>query len=381
MPITIGNGNINLNSDALDNIKAISDVKGKLAKTGIQFDGSNVRISAREMFLKKVTQRGVKGQLASLFSSKGASGLTFPADLDDDHYIIMNIVKRNNQTIRKAKGEDQILQSVVLPIPGNLAVAYAAQYESTGLGILGAMSAGRIGGTSLESGTRDAVSAISNKVKSLTNIDSQSVGELGAMAGVAAATTGIGAKSMLGAALIGAGGISSVVTGQLLQAGLAINPHQAQVFRGVDFRSHQFDYKFVARNQTESNTLRSIITAFRQAMLPGNAIGSSEGSAGLAFTYPEEFTLSFAPRIRNYLYNIGRSVLTTMNITYNGENIPIFFEQTQAPVSITKSLTFQEVQVLTKEGFSTYENSPSNLGANIDAVDQSTNDMNAVLGG
>ena len=355
MPITIGNGNINLNSDALDNIKAISDVKGKLAKTGIQFDGSNVRISAREMFLKKVTQRGIKGQLSSLYSSKGASGLTFPADLDDEHYIIINVVKRNNQTIRDAKGKDEILQSVVLPIPGNLAVAYAAQYESTGLGILGAMSAGRVGGGTLSAGATDAVSQIANKVRSV-NADSQSVGELVASAGVALATTAVGSQSMLGAALIGAGGISSVVTGQLLQAGLAINPHQAQVFRGVDFRSHQFDYKFVARNQTESNTLKSIISAFKRAMLPGNAIGSREGSAGLAFTYPEEFTLSFAPRIASYLYQIGRSVLTNFNITYNGENIPIFFETTGAPVSINLSMTFQETQVLTKDGFNSYEN-------------------------
>ena len=102
-------------------------------------------------------------------------------------------------------------------------------------------------------------------------------------------------------------------------------------------------------------------------MLPGNASGSSEGSAGLAFTYPEEFTLSFAPGIASYLYSIGRSVLTTMNITYNGENIPIFFEQTQAPVSITMSLTFQETQVLTKSGFNSYENAQTNLGATTDA--------------
>ena len=53
MAITIGNGNVNLNTD----FKAITDIQGKLAKTGIQFDGSNVRISAREMFLKKVTNR------------------------------------------------------------------------------------------------------------------------------------------------------------------------------------------------------------------------------------------------------------------------------------------------------------------------------------
>ena len=32
-------------------------------------------------------------------------------------------------------------------------------------------------------------------------------------------------------------------------------------------------------------------------MLPRNAIGSQNGSAGLAFEYPEEFKLSFAPSI------------------------------------------------------------------------------------
>ena len=50
MAITIGNGNVNINTD----FKAITDIQGKLAKTGIQFDGSNVRISAREMFMKKL---------------------------------------------------------------------------------------------------------------------------------------------------------------------------------------------------------------------------------------------------------------------------------------------------------------------------------------
>ena len=48
-------------------------MKGKLAKTGIQFDGSNVRISARNVSQESNTERGVKGQLASLYSSKGAS--------------------------------------------------------------------------------------------------------------------------------------------------------------------------------------------------------------------------------------------------------------------------------------------------------------------
>ena len=43
-------------------------------------------------------------------------------------------------------------------------------------------------------------------------------------------------------------------------------------------------------------------------------------------------------------------------IQYNGENIPIFFENTGAPVSITIAMSFQEVQIYTKDGFQAYEN-------------------------
>ena len=42
----------------------------------------------------------------------------------------------------------------------------------------------------------------------------------------------------LGAFIIGAGGISAVATGTLLQEGVAINPHLAVVFRGINFREH-----------------------------------------------------------------------------------------------------------------------------------------------
>ena len=172
--------------------------------------------------------------------------------------------------------------------------------------------------------------------------------------GLALATTAIGSQNYAWNALIGAGGISSVVTGQLLQAGLAINPHQAQVFRGVDFRSHQLDYKFVARNQTESNTLKSIITAFKQAML--NAIGSRERQCRHLHFHIQKSSHYHSLLVLQATLSQGRSVLTNFNITYNGENLPIFFETTGAPVSINMNMTFQETQVLTKDGFNSYEN-------------------------
>ena len=150
MPITIGNGNINLNAG----FKSISDVAGKTLKNSIQFDGSNVRVSAREQFLRKVTNRAPKGSLANLYSGASGSkpGLVFPQDLDDEHYIMITAMKRRNQTIRDQKGEDVAMATVVLPIPGNLQVAYNAQYENQGLGILGGMSAGRVGGSTVKNG-------------------------------------------------------------------------------------------------------------------------------------------------------------------------------------------------------------------------------------
>ena len=179
--------------------------------------------------------------------------------------------------------------------------------------------------------------------------------EVGTGALVGGATV-IGAKTggALAGFLIGAGGIGSVVTGQLLQEGIAINPHLAVIFRGVGFREHGFQYKFVARNQSESDTLKNIIEAFRFHMLPSNAIGGSGTTVGLAFDYPDEFELSFSEKIKSNLYEIGTSVLKNMQVTYNGENLPIFFEDTGAPVSIALTLQFQEVKLYTRDGFSEY---------------------------
>ena len=51
MPITIGNnGNVNVSKS----LKAVTDVAGKQIKSAISFDGSNIRISAKEAFIRKI---------------------------------------------------------------------------------------------------------------------------------------------------------------------------------------------------------------------------------------------------------------------------------------------------------------------------------------
>ena len=352
MPITIGNGNINVNSG----LKTITDVAGKQIKGGIAFDGNNLRISAKENFIRKVSNRSTKGELADLYkNNKRTSSFFFPQDLDDEHYVMINAVKRSKQTISEPKGKKEILTSIVLPVPGNLQVQYQADYENKSLGIIGGAAAGRLGALSQGAGAvSDIAGRIVNKFNTL-GVDDQTLTEIGA-AGVVTGATALSGKvgGALGAFIIGAGGISAVTTGTLLQEGVAINPHLAVVFRGINFRDHSFTYKFVARDQTESNTIKSIIEAFRFHMLPSNAIGGSGTTAGLAFDYPDEFEIAFSDKIRSNLYEIGTCVLKNMQVTYNGENLPIFFENTGAPVSIQITLSFQEVKLQTRDGFTEY---------------------------
>ena len=354
MAITIGNGNINVNTD----FKAITDIKGKLAKTGIQFDGSNVRLSAREMFMKKVTNRMPKGHIAGLMPrSKNTASMVYPADIDDEHYMKIDAFTRSKQTLNEPNGKKIIGSSIVLPIPGNLQVTFQADYENKGMGLIGAAAAGRLG-TGLQGAK--AISDVSERIKAKfneTGTDDQSLTQIGT-AGVVTGATLLGTKAggVLAGAIIGAGGLGALGAGVLLEQGLAINPHLAVVFRGINFREHQFTYKFVARDQSESDTIKKIIKTFQYHMLPSNDIGGSGKTVGLAFKYPDEFEISFAEKVRSSLYEIGTSVLKNMQVTYNGENLPIFFENTGAPVSIQIALQFQEVKLLTRDGFTEYGN-------------------------
>ena len=55
------------------------------------------------------------------------------------------------------------------------------------------------------------------------------------------------------------------------------------MFRGINFREHSFTYKFVARDQSESDTIKNIIESFRFHMLPSNAIGGSGTTLQFSF--------------------------------------------------------------------------------------------------
>ena len=116
----------------------------------------------------------------------------------------------------------------------------------------------------------------------------------------------------------------------------------AVMFKGVGFREHEFAYKFIARNMQESEQIKKIINTFKYHMHPDFFAGN------LSFSYPDEFVINFADSISSNLYSIGDCVLKNLNISYNSQGVPLFFEDTGAPVSVEITLQFQEMKIITK---------------------------------
>lgn len=331
---------------------ALEEVAGAAGRGGFSVsvgpNGVSISANFNELLKKKVQGNRISSPLKDLYvDTKRRVNLLYPSDLDDEHFILFRVMRRKRDEIL-ATNEKYEVQSIVLPVPSNLQVAQGASYSDTELGVFGGMAAGRIGAgdineatTSLSNVVSDLIDRSTNAFKTRdTDAATQTAGVLAP--GVIAAGAGKLAGPIGGLLALG-GTAGGVAAGVSVNTGLALNPHLAVVFQGVGFRTHAFSYKFIARNQQESDTIKDIINSFKYAMLPSYTAGS------LAFKYPDEFEINFAEAISPYLYDIGTCVLESVNVNYNGEGIPLFYENTGAPVSIELQLQFKETAIHTKE--------------------------------
>jgi hypothetical protein len=239
----------------------------------------------------------------------------------------------------------QPAHSFALPVPTNLNTSYNARYNNAAelgpLGDFARTTAENLGGSG--SLVSDIVSAVEKQnlgaadlkggLADLATQALQSGAATSALLGAVA--TGGATGALLGAAVGGLG------QGALRGLGIATNPHIANVFEGVNFRTHQFSYKFVAKNKQESDTIRDLIRNFKYHMAPDYNYKNH------VFNYPSQFQIIL--RAGDYLFKIGDSVLTNFDVNYTGEGGAHFFEETNAPYSVTINMTFVEDTIVTKK--------------------------------
>ncbi len=316
-------------------ITSAADVAGlaEAALESIASEGSAVQQGAT----RAAIERGTSSMAANAAKAAGTKGLLATG---------ISAVGGFAKALDKLGIEiSQPAHSFALPIPSNLQTQYNAQYNTDDpIGALGQL--GMSLGANFQPG-QGLISDLGSAISQSNALSGDNMKGVLANLGVAALGADVGTSALVASALggIGAAGagaaLGSLGTGALRGAGIARNPHIANIFTGVNFRKHNFTYKLVAKNKQESDTIRDLIRNFKYHMAPDYRASDH------IFTYPSQFQIII--RAGDYLFKIADSVLTTFDVNYTGEGSAYFFEDTNAPVSVTINMAFTEDTIVTKK--------------------------------
>ena len=142
-------------------------------------------------------------------------------------------------------------------------------------------------------------------------------------------------------------------TGMLAAQGVAVNNHMALTYKGPsEFRTHEFSFSFFPKNEDEAKEVRSILKDFENGMLPkmGGGFEKIKGrKLSQPFFYaPRHWTIDFFTKTgasNDYLFQIGKSVITSMDVNHDQTSTVSLHEGTGSPVQTVLGLTFQEIEL------------------------------------
>ena len=144
-------------------------------------------------------------------------------------------------------------------------------------------------------------------------------------------------------------------TGMLAAQGIAVNNHMALTYKGPSkFRTHEFSFSFFPKNEPEAQNVRRILEDFENGMLPrmggGMDFAKIKGRklSQPIFQSPRHWTIDFYTKkgaLNKYLFQIGKSVITTMSVNHDPSSTVSLHEGTGSPVQTVLGLTFQEIEL------------------------------------
>ena len=123
---------------------------------------------------------------------------------------------------------------------------------------------------------------------------------------------------------------------------IAFNEPVQQYFRGLDFRTFDFDWKFIPKDLQEWKTVKGIIETLNKHAHP--EIVNNYNSK--FYNYPAEFILEFQHkgRLNKNLPKIGRCVCASVEVGYSSNRMVT--HDNGEPVEIDLSLSFVEMEKL-----------------------------------
>lgn len=208
-----------------------------------------------------------------------------------------------------------------LPLPASLQDSFNIEVSNPALDLIG-------------NSPTDLITAGKSKAEEFANMARQgnfSVSQVGQFVTQAAAL---------------APGISDTGIGRLAQsvAGMVRNPHLTTIFEGVKLKTYNFSWKLSPKSASEAQRMNEMLLYIKQYMHPAIIAG------GFALEYPYLATVEFVGPPAVTMPNVKDSFITGLTVNGAGAGAPAFFKDGQ-PVTVEFSLSFQEINIQTREDF------------------------------
>lgn len=124
-------------------------------------------------------------------------------------------------------------------------------------------------------------------------------------------------------------------------SGTVTNPHLVNLFQNTNLRTHNFTWQLSPTSQSEAIALQNIVKQLRLRMHPTR-------KSSFILGFPDEVYVTFYGS--SFLYPVFKSVVQDVQVDYTDGRPNAFFID-GSPVTITLSITLQEVEALTREDF------------------------------
>ena len=146
-------------------------------------------------------------------------------------------------------------------------------------------------------------------------------------------------------------GLTGLKAEVVMRKGVVLSDRMELAFKGLEKRGFEYSFKMVPKSQEEANEIRNIIFAFKSNMLPEYAGGNRGGrSLVVPNTFDIEYMWNGAEN--QFLHRISTCFLETMDVTYGGDSYKTYAGingDGAPPVETTMSLTFKEIELITRE--------------------------------
>lgn len=218
-------------------------------------------------------------------------------------------------------------QAICLPMPAGITFSDSAEYSSIDLGIIDAL----------------------NMVTDRLGDSAGSQEELKKLASDVSSNSGTISNILMQTAASSLGG-ETLAASMALKSKVVLAPKTNTVFQRVSLRSFQFNFKLVARSESDAKTIKLIIELFRDNLYPLASV------KGTVLGFPDPWIIRFYDKDseNEYIPKIKKCNLTNFSSVYNPTSNMLHHDG--SPIEIDISLGFQEMKSLTRQDIQSSSN-------------------------